>query len=95
MPKDPPQAGAPPALSPSAIAELYKGNKIEGIKIVREEQRVGLKEAKDAVEEYLASQPSLRSTLAAAQSRSQRTFLFWLVIFIALAALGYHWLKAP
>lgn len=29
---------APPALSPSAIAALYKGNKIEGIKIIREER---------------------------------------------------------
>lgn len=95
MAKDPLQADAPHTLSPSAIAALYRGNKIEGIKIVREERKVGLKEAKDAVEEYLASQPSLRSTVAAAQSRSQRTFLFWLVIFIALAALGYHWLKAP
>jgi hypothetical protein len=39
----------PPTLPPAAIAALNAGNKIEAIKIVRQEQRHGLKEAKDLV----------------------------------------------
>jgi hypothetical protein len=39
---------AQPPLSPPAIAALHKGNKIAGIKIVRQELNIGLKEAKDA-----------------------------------------------
>ncbi|TRZ96713.1 MAG: hypothetical protein D4R84_06580 [Rhodocyclaceae bacterium] len=41
---------AVPALSAEAIAALRRGNKIEAIKLVRVERNLGLKEAKDAVE---------------------------------------------
>ena len=43
----------PSGLSPAAIAALWKGQMIEAIKVVRQEQNLGLKEAKDAVEAYL------------------------------------------
>lgn len=86
---------APPALSPSAIAALYKGNKIQGIKIIREERNIGLKEAKDAVEEYLAIQPSLQSTLNAARSGAKRSFLLWLVMTTVLGMVAYNWLITP
>ena len=39
----------PSGLSPAAIAALWKGQMIEAIKVVRQEQNLGLKEAKDAV----------------------------------------------
>lgn len=37
-------------LPPAAVAALIKGQKIEAIKILREERRIGLKEAKESVE---------------------------------------------
>ena len=83
MDNDPMTRTAAPALSSSAIAALYQGNKIEGIKIVRRERNIGLKEAKDAVEEYLASQPALQSTIAATQREGSRGVLPWLVAIIA------------
>jgi hypothetical protein len=86
---------AAPALSSAAIAALYNGNKIEGIKIVRRERNIGLKEAKDAVEEYLASQPLLQSSIAAVQHEGKRGVLLWLVAIIVLAIVTYHWLMAP
>ena len=50
----------PSGLSPAAIAALWKGQMIEAIKVVRQEQNLGLKEAKDAVEAYLTTQPDLK-----------------------------------
>jgi hypothetical protein len=44
---------------------LRRGNKIEAIKIVRETAGTGLKEAKDAVEDYLKDRPELASTVPA------------------------------
>jgi hypothetical protein len=78
-----------PKLSESAIAALQSGNKIQAIKLVRVEQGLGLKEAKDAVEEYLRTQPSLQQTFAATQTQTKRNALLWLVILIGGALLLY------
>ncbi len=45
------------ALSVQAINALERGNKIEAIKITREDQGVGLKEAKDIVEAFVEKNP--------------------------------------
>jgi hypothetical protein len=95
MDDDPVKTTPALTLSPAAVAALYKGNKIEGIRIVREERNVGLKDAKDAVEQYLVSQPSLQSTLDAAQSESKRRLLLWLVASTVAAVVLYFWLLAP
>ena len=44
----------------AAEAALLKGNKIEAIKIVREERGVDLKGAKDIVEQHVAAHPGLQ-----------------------------------
>jgi ribosomal protein L7/L12 len=88
------RAGATPPLSTAAISALHRGNKIEAIKIVREELNIGLKEAKDAVDDYVRSQPALQSSFAAAQSEAKRSALLWLVL-IVLALLGYYFLAKP
>lgn len=48
-----------PSLSETAISALQRGNKIEAIKLVREERGLGLKEAKDEVEDEENSTKSL------------------------------------
>ena len=73
----------------AAISALSRGNKIESIKLVREERGIGLKEAKDVVDEYVRTQPSLQATFAAAQAQSGRTALLWLAILIGGAILLY------
>jgi hypothetical protein len=85
---------AQPPLPPPAIAALHKGNKIEGIKIVRQELDIGLKEAKDAVERYLASQPTLQSAFAAQQSEVKRRVLIWLAAIIGLAIVTCRWFSS-
>jgi len=82
-------------LSAAAIAALHCGNKIEAIKITREERGIGLKEAKDAIEDYVRSQPSLQSSFAAAQAETKRSALFWLAALSALAFLAYYFLVKP
>ena len=86
---------AVPPLSTAAIAALHRGNKIEAIKITREERHIELKEAKDAVEEHMRSQPSLESSFAAAQTETKRSVLLWLVALIALALVAYYFLIKP
>ena len=82
-------------LSAAAIAALQRGNKIEAIKITREERSIGLKEAKDAIEDYVRSQPGLQSSFAAAQAETKRSALFWLAALSALAFLAYYFLVKP
>lgn len=85
-------ASAAPELSIAAISALHRGNKIEAIKIVREERNIGLKEAKDAVEDYVRSQPVLQASFAAAQAETKRSTLLWLALLVVLALLIYQFL---
>ena len=89
------KTSAGPPLSTAAISALHHGNKIGAIKIVREERNIGLKEAKDAVEDYVRSQPALQSSLAAAQTEATRSGLLWLAALIVLALLAYYFLTKP
>ena len=57
--RDPRESAA--SLPAAAIAALNRRNKIEAIKIVREETGLGLKEAKDVVERYVAGDPPFSS----------------------------------
>jgi hypothetical protein len=80
-----------PRLPSAAISALQSGHKIEAIKIVREERGIGLKEAKDAVEDYLRGEPTLLMTYDSARTEAGRHALRWLVpTLIALALLAYY-----
>jgi hypothetical protein len=74
----------------AAVAALSQGRKIDAIRIVREERRIGLKEAKDLVEQYVQGQPALQRKIAMAQSESNRRFAFWLFLAFALLVGGYY-----
>jgi len=50
-------------LPPAAVELLWRGDVIEAIKLVRAERKLGLKEAKDLVDSYIRSQPSLRQKM--------------------------------
>ena len=89
------KASAAPTLSIAAISALHQRNKIEAIKIVREERNIGLKEAKDAVEDYVRSQPVLQASFASAQAETRRRVLLWLAVLIGLAFLVYQFLVKP
>ena len=85
---DQPGQGAP--LPPSAVAALQRGNKIEAIKIVRTERKCDLKDAKDAVEAYIATQPALLASMAKVQRSGTAALLRWVVIIVLAGLIAYH-----
>lgn len=76
---------------PKVVVEaLWQGNVIEAIKLVRQERNVGLTEAKDLVDTYIASQPTLKKKLDQVIATAQQRFIRWLIGFLVLAAgVGY------
>jgi ribosomal protein L7/L12 len=77
-------------LPPMALEALRKGNKIEAIKIVRVESNIGLKEAKDRVEDYVLHDPVLRQALPKAQAEARRGIMGWLAVLFALGLAAYY-----
>jgi len=79
-----------PTLPTEAIAALKAGSKIEAIRVVREQQGIGLKEAKEVVEAYIEATPTLRQQLAAASARGARGLLQWIVLLGGVAAIAWY-----
>ncbi len=78
-------------LPAAAIAALTNGNKIEAIKIVRQEWGTDLKDSKAAVEAYAKSRPELVAANHKDGSRA-RAWL-WLVVLVAVAMAAYYFLR--
>jgi ribosomal protein L7/L12 len=76
-------------LSTAALVALQRGNKIEAIKLLRHEQGLGLKDAKDLLEAHLAADPALASAFASAQAQASSRFLRW-VVLIGAAAIAIY-----
>lgn len=83
------RTGEAPTLPPAAIAALNEGRKIEGIKIVRQERRLGLKEAKGLVDDYEAVHPESRALRAGARSTASSGA--WLREVVALGVAYLEW----
>lgn len=56
------------------------------ITIVRQERKVGLKEAKELVEAYIGSQPALKKKLDQVLATAKKRIVRWLIGFLVLAA---------
>jgi ribosomal protein L7/L12 len=81
-----------PTLPLEAVSALHRGNKIEAIKIVREQQGVDLKEAKQRVEQFLRAEPSVQASFAEMRARSGRGSLWRFAAVIGVVAiLAYLW----
>lgn len=79
-----------PALDATAVAELQTGNKIAAIKRVREVQGIGLKEAKDLVEDHIRRHPEMAATYAESQARTNTVLIRWLSIVIGIAVVAWY-----
>jgi len=71
------------ALPAAALEALSRGQKIEAIKIVREARGLGLKESKDAVDQYLKTRPDLEQKFAELQAQAVGSFMRW-ALFLAV-----------
>jgi len=87
-----PDASRP--LPPAAVAALSNGNKIEAIKIVRQEWGSDLKDAKDAVDAYVRTQPALAATVQEASSNSVLGCITWLLVVALVGIAAYYFLRS-
>lgn len=69
-----------PAIPPQAVAALNAGRVIDAIRIVRETQGLGLKEAKALVDSYLALHPELQWQIQQQRAQGRARFLGWVVL---------------
>jgi ribosomal protein L7/L12 len=77
-----------------AVSALQNGRMIDAVKIVREAHGGGLKEAKDAVDRYIASDSLLRSRFEAARAEARKGVRLWAIALAMLAGLvAYYFLK--
>ena len=82
------------AIPLAAVSALQNGKFIEAIKIVRAARGIGLKDAKDAVERYLDSEPLIRSRFDAANAESRRSALLWaLALALVIGLVAYYLVK--
>jgi hypothetical protein len=70
------------SLSEAAVAALWRGQVIDAIRLVREEQRIDLEEAKASVDAYLRSQPALQRRIEQTQSDARAGLLRWVLFFM-------------
>lgn len=68
-----------------------EGNLIGAIKIVREAEGLGLKEAKERVEAWIATQPELAAQLETRRREARGGFWVLAILFVAgcVAAVSY------
>jgi ribosomal protein L7/L12 len=81
-------------LPPEAIAAIGRGRMMDAIKLIRERNGCGLKEAKDAVAAHLDRSPALKSRLAKEGNEALRRGLIRLLVIAALVVAAYQWLIA-
>jgi ribosomal protein L7/L12 len=76
-------------LSNAAVEMLWRGDVIAAIKVVRAERNLGLKEAKDLVDAYIGSQPSLRQKMEQAQPEMWQKLKRGLLVALIFVAAAY------
>lgn len=77
------------SLPPAALQALQQGRMIESIKIVRTERNLGLKQAKEQVEQYLQQHPELLRQSRVVQTQQQGSVqrVMWVLGFLFLVGL--------
>lgn len=77
------------SLPPAALQALQQGRMIEAIKIVRTEHNLGLKQAKEQVEQYMQQHPELlrQSRVAQTQQQGSMQWVMWMLGLLCLVGL--------
>lgn len=80
------------SLPPAALQALQQGRIIEAIKIVRTEHHLGLKQAKEQVEQYMQQHPELLRQSRVAQTQQQGSVqrLIWVLGLLLVALLVWQ-----
>ncbi len=76
-----------------AITLLSEGQFVQAIKAVREHEGLGLREAKQRVDAWLAREPLIKAQIEMRQRAARRKFFLWfLLVDIVIAAAVLWWL---
>ena len=77
------------SVPPAALQALQQGRMIEAIKIVRTEHHLGLKQAKEQVEQYMQQHPELlrQSRVAQTQQQGSMQWVMWMLGLLCLVGL--------
>jgi hypothetical protein len=77
-----------------AVTLLNEGQVVEAIKVVREAEGLGLRDAKERVDAHIAGEPLLRAQLELQRSAARRKFFLWfLAIDVIVVAAVIYWLN--
>jgi hypothetical protein len=87
---------ADPKMQPiplEAVTLLNEGHVIQAVKVVRQAEGLGLKEAKGRIDAYLSREPLLRAQLESRQRAMRRKFFLWFAVVDAIIVAGVvYWL---
>jgi ribosomal protein L7/L12 len=72
----------------AAVSALRAGNKVEAVKITRQAEQVSLKEALDAVDDYLVENSEVKDVFLQMRKNANRTVSIILKISVGLLLLG-------
>jgi hypothetical protein len=78
-------------LPPEALTLLGEGRIIDAVKSVRVSHNLGLKEAKDWVDAYIATEPLLRAQLETRRKTARRKLFLVILVFDAVVAAALIW----
>jgi len=75
-------------LPPEAVALLGESRLIDAIKVVRAAEGLGLKDAKNRVDAYLAQEPLLRVQIDTQQRAMRRKLFLWFLLVDVVITVG-------
>ncbi len=85
--------GMPAPLPPAVTDALAQGKKLEAIRLLRQQQGLGLREAKERVEEHIARHMDAMPHLAPGQVDDNATGSFVLLVAVLLGFGAYWYFK--
>jgi hypothetical protein len=69
-------------ISDAAVSALQRGQVLDAITLVRQEQHVDLKAAKASVDAYLRNQPALQRRIEQDQADARAGLFRWVLLFL-------------
>ena len=78
-------------LPAQATAAVVRGSKIDAIKEVRAATGLGLREAKQLVERYIAANPVLKSQFEQQNAANRRRLIRWMLVIDVLIFAAIFW----
>jgi ribosomal protein L7/L12 len=86
-----PDTNSSPQLPAAATAAVARGSKVEAIKEVRAATGLGLLEAKQQVERYIAANPVLKEQFGQQEAALKRRVIRWVVVIDLLIFAAILW----